>query len=145
LLVPVLSAAAVLLLVFTLGYFVIFKKSPPADVPGPASAASQAAPSEQGFLAFDVKPYAVIKEVVNIKTGQIVPLPGEAEAAVTPLRLTLEPGRYKIVYTHPQWGEESRSKIITVAAGETTFEKDRLNDRFVREAVRHFTVSGNRE
>ena len=139
------AAFAVLLLVLTLGYLIIFKKSPPAAVPGTASSASQALQSQQGFLAFDAKPYAVITEIVNIDTGESVPLPSEDGAAVTPLRLTLEPGQYKIVYSFPQSSREHRSRIITVTAGKTTVERDSLNERFIREAVGHFTVSGNNE
>ena len=60
---------------------------------------------------------------------------------MTPLRLSLKPGQYKITYTHPAWNEGSRIKEVTVVAGETTYESDSQGEAFIDEAIKHFLVT----
>jgi hypothetical protein len=109
-----------------LGYLFLLKKSPPSPALVP------------GYLAFDVKPYAVVQKVIDVKTGETVP---QEKSETTPLRLRLAPGEYKILYSHPRWGGKNRSKIVTIAAGKTIYEKDCIDDHFIKDAIRHFTVS----
>ncbi|MCP5108702.1 MAG: protein kinase [bacterium] len=122
---PLKAAAliAIPLIVAALVYFFILK-------PGTAAV-------KPGFLAFDVKPYAVIREVIDIETGEIVPIP---EDAATPIRLTLQPGTYRIEYSHPGWNGKNRVKEVTVTTGQTLRETDNIDDGFVEKAVEHFSV-----
>jgi hypothetical protein len=121
-----LSSIVIILSLLALVYFFILKKSPPSPA------------LEPGFLAFDVKPYAVVQKVINVKTGETVPM---EKLETTPLRLRLEPGEYKVVYSHPLWGGKNRSKVVTIAAGKTIYEKDSIGDHFIENAIKHFSVS----
>lgn len=109
----------------TLLYFSFFRKGPPEP--------------RLGFLSFDVKPYAAVEAVINLKTDKTVSI--DKGAGTTPLRLELEPGEYRIIYSHPGLGEEKRTKIFKIAPGETKYVRDVIDDNFVEEAVKHFSVS----
>jgi len=123
----------------TVVYFLFLSPGTPAPVstpvPGPVSAPGAA---QEGVLAFDVKPYAAIDEVVNLESQQ--PLQLTDEYRTTPLKLNLPPGKYRIVYSHPQWKGKTRAKIVTVTAGETIFQKDVVDQNFVLDAIKHFSI-----
>lgn len=123
---PWLGFAALLAVMAFLYFFVI---TPSVDKPGSVSGPA-------GFLAFDVKPYAAIEKIVNLETGRKVPLAPNTQ--VTPVRLELRPGKYEITYTHPAWGDNKRIRVIVINTGETTYEKDVLDEAFVKQAVEHF-------
>lgn len=131
---PLTYAALVVIpvILLALAYFIFLKPGPPTPAP------VRAAALEPGVLAFDVKPYAFIRKVVNRETGDIVSIP---EDAVTPIRLTLPPGMYHIEYSHPNWNGKNRIKEVTITTGRTIREQDRIDERFIETAVRHFSVS----
>ncbi len=120
------AAAAVLAVLAVILYFTLFQKG--GTVPtGPP-----------GYLSFDVKPYAFIDEVIHQETGENIVL--KETELTTPVRLSLPPGRYKIVYSPPQWTGEKRTKIVTVSQGQTVVEKDWTDEEFTSEAVKHFSL-----
>lgn len=129
-----LKVAAVIgipLLLSVLVYFIFLRPGPPPPEP-------TATPLlEPGFLAFDVKPFAFIHKVTNLETGEAVPV---APGAVTPIRLTLQPGTYRVEYSHPSRKGENREKVITVTAGQGIVEKDNIGENFIEEAVEHFSL-----
>jgi serine/threonine protein kinase len=120
------------LLLLALVYFIFLKPGPP--MPGPITTKPALEP---GFLAFDVKPFAFIQKVVNLQTGDSIPIePG----AVTPIRLTLQPGTYRVEYSHPSWNGKNREKEITIAEGRETVEIDNIGADFIDKAVKHFSL-----
>ncbi|MCP4214767.1 MAG: serine/threonine protein kinase [bacterium] len=121
------AATVVVIIAAALLYFFMIGEAPPKLRKAP------------GFLAFDVKPYARIDTIENIYTQEIVPM--EAGQKTTPLRLAIEPGTYKVTYSHPKWGGVKRTKMITLKSGETVRQTDSLDDTFVDDAIKHFTVS----
>lgn len=141
--VLLIAAPAVVLLIVL--YFLFRSPQPPAPGPvtgptaGPVTGpVSTPGAAKEGGLAFDVKPYANIDEVVNLESQQPIPLTNEYR--ITPLKLNLPPGKYRIVYWHPQWKGKTRAKIVTVTAGETIYQKDLVDQDFVLEAIKHFSI-----
>ncbi|HLP45106.1 MAG TPA: serine/threonine-protein kinase, partial [Candidatus Kapabacteria bacterium] len=103
---PILAAFVVL-------YFLILTpKHPDPTLRSANMPVTQSTVAKEGYLAFDVKPYAVIDEVVELHSQQPILLIGESRA--TPVRLGLPAGKYRIVYSHPQWKGKNRTKIITI-------------------------------
>lgn len=96
--------------------------------------------AEPGFLAFDAKPYAIIQSLTALDTGEKTT--PDKEAALTPVRLALPPGRYEITYNHPQSPGEKRSRLVTVTAGQTTYETDTLEPQLTERALRYFSLTG---
>ncbi|MCP4158188.1 MAG: serine/threonine protein kinase [bacterium] len=125
--IPVVLPIAAIIIIALAVYFLFLKETPP----GPTT--------EPGYLALDVKPYAIIGNIINLDTGERVPLKNKNEA--TPLKLMLRPGKYEIEYSspHPQWGG-ARKQTVTITAGDTVHAKDCMNERFVKEAIEHFSV-----
>ncbi len=119
----------------TVLYFLFLSPRNPATVLGQVSAPGAAS---EGTLAFDVKPYATIDEVVNLESQQSLLLTDEYR--ITPLKLNLPPGKYSIVYSHPQWKGKTRAKIVTVTVGETIYQKDLVDQNFVLDAIKHFSI-----
>ncbi|HLP58563.1 MAG TPA: serine/threonine-protein kinase [Candidatus Deferrimicrobium sp.] len=127
---PVLGLLAAL-------YFFVLVPNPPAPAPGNVSVPVSTAANE-GYLAFDVKPYAAIDEVVNLESQQPVLLTGESRT--TPVRMGLQPGKYRIVYSHPQWKGKKRTKIITVLPGETICLEDCVEQNFILDAIKNLSA-----
>lgn len=119
-----LSFAALVILLFAI-YFFIFNQ-PVKPLPGP------------GFLLFDVKPYAIIESIVDLNTGQAVLLAEENK--ITPVRITLPPGPYKVTYSHPRW-DEKRIREVTITPGNSLMEKDIQDPLFIEDAIRHFYLA----
>jgi serine/threonine protein kinase len=131
----------VVLGMLTAMYFLFLTPGKPAPVQAPAPVqvpVTEPGAAREGGLAFDVKPYAVINEVVNLESQQ--PLLLTDESRTTPLRLTLPPGKYRIVYSHPQWKGKTRTRIVTITAGETNFQQDLVDQDFVLDAIKHFSI-----
>jgi predicted Ser/Thr protein kinase len=105
----------------------------------PAALETGTAEMQTGFLALDVKPYAFIDKIVDMDNRPLVAF--EKGSISTPLRLRLAAGTYQIIYSHPQWGGKTRTKTVTITVGQTVREKDRLDDKFIRDAIDHFSVS----
>jgi serine/threonine protein kinase len=128
--------AALLVIYF---FFMMPGNKKEADLPG-----KQEPPpvtlSRTGFLTFNVTPYAIIKELIDVKTGKPVPQDRLGESLTTPIRLELTPGQYKMIYTHPQWQGRKQEKVVTVIAGETVAITDWLDKNFARDAANHFRV-----
>lgn len=53
-----------------------------------------------GIVRLDVVPWAELKEVRKLGTGQLVNISGQ-----TPLELSLPPGDYRLLLAHPKLGE----------------------------------------
>jgi len=130
-------ASGLVLALLGLLYFLIIA---PALQPGPKDQPTPVAALADGFLTFDVKPFAQIQKITGLTDGKTIPLADNDEENSTPLRISLKPGKYEIVYTHPAWNGVNRSKIITVAAGETVFQTDQVNQSFLDEAFKHFAL-----
>lgn len=108
-------------------YFLLFQKKAPV--------------LEPGFLVVDMKPYAHILKIEDLKTGESIPL-GKTEAEkTTPFRLSLAPGEYKVVYDHPDLQGEARTKKLTITEGGLVVQEDFLDKQFIEEAVKYFALS----
>ena len=107
-------------------YFMVLKK--------PDAGSAEAS----GMLTFNVKPYAVIQGIENIDSKIKINL-SEAQKT-SPSQIVLNPGRYRITYTHPSWKSEKRSREIEVKPGSTTSLVDSISVSFIEEAVEHFKV-----
>ncbi len=127
-----LPLTVVILTALVLLYFLVL--NPKSPKPGPVAA------SGPGFLSFDVKPYAIIKKIINVTTGEVLPLDVVKSARTTPLRLELRPGKYQVVYSFPGPEEENRTRVVTIAGGKTRYESDRYHQQFIEEAVNHFSL-----
>ena len=77
------AAAAILLVAVAVVAVVLLKKTPPGP-PAP----------EPAVLAVDLRPWGEVLEIVRVADGQKV----EMESGVTPLQLSLPPGRYRVTY-----------------------------------------------
>lgn len=124
-----LFAAALLLLVAGLAAAWIFLGR---DRAGPQAAA--------GTLLFEVRPYALVREIFDLTANQVFQSELFALPRPTPLRLVLPPGRYRISYDHPDWGGVSRVLETEVQAGRVAFYADSLGEDFVRQAVGHYAL-----
>jgi len=123
---PVYTAIAGLAFIAVLALLYFFVLKGPAPV------------FESGFLTFDVKPYAKIEKLENIKTGEKILL--NENNRITPVRIALNPGEYRITYNHDSWGGNKRTEVFEITAGRTTKIKDVLNKSFATEATEHFTI-----
>ena len=129
---PILGLLVVLYL------FVLTHKPAPSDVSTtiPDISAPVQGVATDGFLAFNVKPYAVIDEIVNLESQQPLRLIGETR--LTPVKLALQPGKYRIVYSNPQWNGKKKTKIVTVTSHDIVYLEDRAEQNFIFLAVKNF-------
>ncbi len=135
---PVLVTAAIVVFIAVLvGVFVLVSGTKDKPLPVPVSA-------NVGYLSFDVKPYAEIIGLENIETGKGIALPG-GDGRITPLRLKLPPGKYRVSYSHPSWNGGDRSKVVSITSGETVNASDHIDNRFVEGATLHFLLQAPNE
>lgn len=118
-LVAVMAAAAAL-------YFIIFS--------GPPSS------PETGYLVFDIKPWAVVKNIRNLDTGEIKQFKAGEDASITPLRIALEAGKYQIVYSNPSSAVEF-TKDFKIAPKTITSISEGITKEFITDAIEHFKIS----
>ncbi|MBN2134415.1 MAG: serine/threonine protein kinase [Acidobacteria bacterium] len=91
-----------------------------------------------GNLIFNVKPYAVIDEIVNTDNSQIITL--DESVKVSPAQIPLNPGNYRVTYSHPQWNEQRRSREIRIVSGKAVSINDYVSPNFAEDAINHFKV-----
>ena len=77
------AAAAILLVAVAVVAVMLLKKTPPGP-PAP----------EPAVLAVDLRPWGEVLEIVRVDDGKKVDL----ENGVTPLQVSLPPGRYRVTY-----------------------------------------------
>jgi serine/threonine protein kinase len=124
--IPILPiAAAFILIAATAFYFLVLQKAPPTVI-------------NNGFLLVDIKPYVEISNVTNLDTGKVISL-GENEK-VTPCRISLLPGRYRISYNHSSFDGVERKKDLTIESGKEFRLGDSLSTEYLKDAIEHFKV-----
>jgi serine/threonine-protein kinase len=94
----------------------------------------------KGTLLFDIRPYARILSVRAIEDNREIDLPAESER-LTPLRLDLPPGRYRIEYDHPDWKGVFRTLETTVSAVGFARLSEPVDENFVEAAADHHALS----
>ncbi len=93
---------------------------------------------EPGFLVFDTQPYAVVESIIDKSTGKSIKISDETN--ITPLRMSLQPGEYRMIYSKP-WGEKSKFTFdIRIKSHETIFFPDKPNKEFIKKAIGHFSI-----
>lgn len=140
--------AAVMVAAALLLYFLVLKPGsadpgePPQTQTPPVAAEKQATDQvSTGFLAFHVLPYAVLESVVSVADGSEVAVNDDENARTSPLRLELPAGVYRLSYSHPLFKQKTRNKEITIESGKVTSVFDRLDNRFMDEAVKRFRIT----
>ncbi len=98
------GALAFILLVAGGAYLYLIKSraAPASRLSG--SVSDRAATSRNGSLAFNILPWGEIKQIVNTKTGELVPLDGKL---YTPLQISLPQGAYRVTVINPYFAQES--------------------------------------
>ena len=125
------ASIGILLVLLVLVYYIFLRTGSPPQKPTTLQT------FKMGFFVFDVKPFALIQKVVNLETGENIPI---AQNAVTPIRISLQPGTYRIEYSHPTWNGKNHEKEITITEGRELFEIDNIEVDFIDEAVKHFSL-----
>jgi len=119
-------------LILLIAIYIVFFHRGPITPPPTANA---------GYLAFDVKPFAHIEEIINQETGEPVSLPKDSR--ITPVRLILSPGKYRLVYSNPRWSGKNRTLSFSITTGKTSLLKDSVGEDFIRDAIRYFSINPN--
>ncbi|MCU0287190.1 MAG: serine/threonine protein kinase [Acidobacteria bacterium] len=132
---PILVLPILVLLIIAL-YFLIVPKSKPGDQKMSGASVPGTITGKEGYLTFDIKPYAVIDEIVNLESQQAVEI--SKDYKLTPVKLALQPGKYRIVYSNPQWKENKKTKNVTVISGDNVFVEGRVEKNFIYDAVKNF-------
>lgn len=89
---------------------------------------------QQGVLIFDVKPYARILSVRRVDGDLPIDLPAEPER-ITPVRLILPAGRYRVVYDHPDWKGVTRTQDVAIEPDGSHRVTEPVDGRFAEEAA----------
>lgn len=93
-----------------------------------------------GFLVFDVRPYARIDSIRDVHGDEALVLDGGPDLHITPLRISLAPGDYRIGFSHPDWGGVSRSVNVEIFSGRTTRVVEPGDEAFVEKALEQFAL-----
>jgi serine/threonine protein kinase len=98
------------------------------------------APLGTGYLSFDIKPWVVVEKIENMQSGEVKRFPN-GDASITPLRISLPPGRYKITYKNSIIGSGDRFKEFEITSQHVTEIRGSISDTFARDAIDHFKIS----
>lgn len=130
---PTIIIISIICLVILARLLWLFLSSPAPTEPLPAA-------EPAAHLIFDVKPYAVVQKLVRDASGESIPLDTGTETGTTPLKLTLTPGLYRIFYSHPLLQGKVMEKEVRVTSGQTLQVTAQINDGFIDQAIKHFSL-----
>ena len=99
------------------------------------------APPGTGYLSFDIKPWAVVEKIENTQSGEVKRFKPDEEAPITPIRIPLLPGRYKITYKNSSIGAEALIKEFVITSQHVTEIKGSITETFISDAIDHFKIS----
>lgn len=119
-----LAAVIVLAAVF---YFLVFSQ--------------HSIPPGTGYLSFNIKPWAVVEKIEDIESGEVKYFKPSEDASLTPLRIPLQPGKYKITYKNIAMNSGPLTKEFVITSQQVTEIKGSISDSFVKDAVEHFRVT----
>jgi serine/threonine protein kinase len=100
-----------------------------------------AAPAGAGYLSFNIKPWAVVEKIENTQSGEIKNFKPSEEASLTPLRISLPPGKYKITYKNSSIGTGPLTKEFIITSQQVTEIRGSITDSFINDAIKHFKIS----
>jgi hypothetical protein len=95
----------------------------------------------KGYLAFDIKPWATVKRIENLGTGEVRSFKEGEDLSITPVRITLASGKYRIIYASPASAVGELSKDFEIFAQKVTEVQGGITEEFVNEAAEHFKIS----
>lgn len=119
-----LAAVIVLAAVF---YFLVFSQ--------------HSMPPGTGYLSFNIKPWAVVEKIEDVESGEVKYFKPSEDASLTPLRIPLQPGKYKITYKNMAMNSGPLTKEFVIKSQQVTEIKGSISDSFVKDAVEHFRVT----
>jgi serine/threonine protein kinase len=119
-LIVVIAAVAVL-------YFIIFSHP--------------AAPAGAGYLSFNIKPWAVVEKIENTQSGDVRNFKSNDESSLTPMRISLPPGNYRITYKNSSMGTGPLTKEFSITSQQVTEIGGSITDSFISDAISHFKIS----
>lgn len=94
--------------------------------------------NEPGFLLFDTEPYALVESIIDKSTGKSVKISDEMN--ITPFRMSLQPGEYRMIYSKP-WKKNSKFSFdIRIKPGETISPPDQPDKGFIEKAIGYFSI-----
>jgi serine/threonine protein kinase len=113
---PRLALAAIVVIVFSVAGWLIWRRNAPAPADPVAVTATQPSaevPAAAAHLGINAFPWANVKSIRNLDNGQNVEL---GVPLVTPAPIELAPGRYEVTLSNPNYAAEI-TRTVAVEAG----------------------------
>lgn len=94
-----------------------------------------------GYLAFDIKPWVKVKRIENLGSGEIKTFKAGDQLSISPVRIALAEGKYRIVYTEPDNQERELLKEFEIFSEKVTDVRGGISEDFISEAIKHYKLS----